>query len=62
MRATYTVDEVAEILGVSSDAVYDAINAKTISAISIGRRKVIPRSRLNEMVGVDRDADLTKGG
>jgi len=36
----YTVDEVAQILKVNKNAVYDLINANVIKALKLGRLKV----------------------
>ncbi|ABW18833.1 helix-turn-helix domain-containing protein [Alkaliphilus oremlandii] len=36
----YTVDEVAQILKVNKNAVYDLINAKVIKALKLGRLKI----------------------
>lgn len=36
----YTVDEVAQILKVNKNAVYDLINANVIKALKLGRLKI----------------------
>ncbi|KZM68086.1 helix-turn-helix domain-containing protein [Nocardia terpenica] len=42
--ATYTVEEVAELLGLSRGNAYRAVRAGEIPAKRIGRRWVVPRS------------------
>ncbi|SET46484.1 DNA binding domain-containing protein, excisionase family [Natronincola peptidivorans] len=36
----YTVEEVAQILKVNKNAVYDLINAKVLKALKLGRLKI----------------------
>jgi len=42
--ATYTVDEVAALLGISRGVAYQCVNDGEIPAKRIGRRWVIPRA------------------
>jgi excisionase family DNA binding protein len=48
---TVTVAEAATVLGVSRRLVYDAISRGELSAITIGRRLVIPRASLEQLLG-----------
>lgn len=50
-RLTLTVAEAAALLGISRRLVYDAINRGELRAISIGRRLVIPRVAIEEILG-----------
>jgi excisionase family DNA binding protein len=50
-RLTVTVAEAATVLGVSRRLVYDAIARGELSAITIGRRLVIPRVSLEQLLG-----------
>jgi excisionase family DNA binding protein len=43
-RATYTVDELANILGVSRATVYAELRAGRIPHIAMGKRYVIPKA------------------
>ena len=45
-RVTYSVDEVAAILGISRSAVYDCIARGEIPAKRLGRRLVVVRAAL----------------
>lgn len=45
---TLTVEETAEILGISRDLAYKAVNKNDIPNIRIGRRIIIPRKKLNK--------------
>ncbi len=49
-RVTYTVDEVAERLGVGRNAAYDAIKRRELPALRIGRRIVVPRAALDRLL------------
>ncbi|QIS00941.1 helix-turn-helix domain-containing protein [Nocardia brasiliensis] len=42
-RATYTVQEVADLLGMSRNNAYRAINDGEVPAKRVGRRWVVPR-------------------
>lgn len=44
---TLTVEETAEILGISRDLAYKAVNKDDIPNIRIGRRIIIPREKLS---------------
>lgn len=47
---TLSVDEAAELLGISRSAAYAAANDGTIPAVRFGRRILIPRAKLMEML------------
>ncbi len=49
-RDTYTVDEVAERLGIGRNAAYDAIRRRELPALRIGRRIVVPRAALDRLL------------
>lgn len=49
-RQTYTVDEVAIIMGVGRSTIYEAIRRGTIPAIRLGRRIVVPHSALTALL------------
>ena len=49
-KLVYSVEEVATLLGLSKNPVYDAIREKTIPSIKIGRRILIPRAALEKML------------
>lgn len=55
-RHTLTVLEVAQILDVSDDAVYDAAGRGEIPSIRVGRRVLIPTAKLADMLGVEPSA------
>jgi excisionase family DNA binding protein len=50
MKATYNVDEVAALLGLGRNTVYAAVKRREIPAIRIGRRLVIPRLALDNLL------------
>ena len=49
-RLTFTVVEVAELLGISRNSAYEAIRRGEIPVLRIGRRVVVPRARLHELL------------
>ncbi len=49
-RPTLSVEEAAAMLSVSRGAVYDAVKTGQLPHVRIGRRIVIPRSRLLELI------------
>lgn len=52
-RATLTVPETAELLGVSRDVVYEQIRQGAIPCLPLGRRKLVPVPALKRMLGVE---------
>jgi excisionase family DNA binding protein len=48
---TLTVEQAAELLGISRGLAYEAVRAGDIPSIRIGRRVLIPRTRLLELLG-----------
>jgi excisionase family DNA binding protein len=48
---TLTVEEAAKLLGVGRGTAYEAVRQGEIPAIRIGRRVLVPRARLFELLG-----------
>jgi excisionase family DNA binding protein len=48
---TLTVEQAAELLGISRGLAYEAVRAGDIPSIRIGRRLLVPRARLLELLG-----------
>lgn len=49
-RLTFTVDEVARLLGISRSGAYDSIARGEIPSLNIGRRVLVPREPFLELV------------
>lgn len=49
-RLTYTVEEAAAVLGISRAFAYEAVHRGEIPHLRIGRRILIPRSALTQLV------------
>lgn len=49
-RLTYTVSEVAELLGISRSTAYDCIRRGEIPALVLGRRIVVSRTALKALL------------
>ncbi len=56
VRATMTIDEVAEILGICRNVAYEAAHKGEIPSIRIGRRLLVPRLALEKMLRVEIEA------
>ena len=53
-RLTFTVDEVASLLGISRSGAYDSIARGEIPSLNIGRRVLVPREPFLELVSCAR--------
>ena len=51
-RLTYTVPEAAEMLGISRSSAYECVKRGELPAIALGRRIVITRSALEQLLGI----------
>ena len=62
LRATYTIDEVARILGVGRNLVYRSAENGELArvAIRIGRRVLIPREALHRLLADESPAPLNE--
>lgn len=54
IRSTVTVEEAAVILGISRSSAYECVHRGELRAVRLGRRLVVPRSVLAEMLGAER--------
>jgi excisionase family DNA binding protein len=50
-RLTYTISEAATLLGVSRGVAYEAARTGELPTIKLGRRLLVPRARLLELLG-----------
>jgi excisionase family DNA binding protein len=48
---TFTIEQAAEIVGISKGSAYAAAAAGTLPTISFGRRKLVPRAPLERLLG-----------
>jgi excisionase family DNA binding protein len=49
-RLTYTIEETAELLGVSRGSAYEAARRGEIPVVPIGRRLLVPRAQLEDLL------------
>jgi len=49
-RATLTIEEAGEVLGISRGSAYAAVKERTLPTIKIGRRYLVPRAALEKML------------
>lgn len=47
-KKVYSVQEVAELLGISKSYAYDLVKEKKIPVLDLGKRKVIPKIPFDE--------------
>lgn len=47
---TYSVPEAARLLGISRAAYYNAIHKNQVPYLRIGRRYVVPRNQLHDLI------------
>lgn len=52
-RLVYTVPEAAEVLRVSADLIYKLVRTGEIPHRRLGRRVLIPKDALHELLGID---------
>ncbi len=53
-RAVYTIEEAAQMLGVGRSTAYDAARRGELPVVRLGRRLLVPRARLNELLGINK--------
>ena len=58
MSETYTAEEVARMLGLSLDAVYDGRRRGEIPGLKIGNRVLFPRRRFDAWLNGEPAADV----
>ena len=59
-RLTLTVIEAAKLLGVSRNSLYEAVRRGEVPHLRIGRRILVPRSRLEEILdGVNENPEAS---
>lgn len=51
-RATVTVPEAGQVLGIGRGAAYEAVNTGEIPSLRIGKRILVPVAKLLDMLGV----------
>lgn len=51
-RWTVTVEEAAQMLGISRSSAYECVRRGELRALRLGRRLVVPRVALEELLGV----------
>jgi excisionase family DNA binding protein len=50
-RWTVTVEEAAQMLGISRSSAYECVRRGELRALRLGRRLVVPRASLEELLG-----------
>jgi excisionase family DNA binding protein len=55
-RLAYSVDEAAQLTGLSRDLLYDEMRRGNLDYLKIGRRRLITRQHLEQFLGITRSA------
>ena len=58
-RLVYTVEEAAELLGLSRSSTYEAVRLGDIPSLRIGRRYLIPKQSVENLLSVAGKAQNT---
>jgi excisionase family DNA binding protein len=58
---TYSVEEVAALLGIARGVAYECVRNGSIPATRVGRRWLVPRKRFHAWLDGDADATSTTG-
>jgi excisionase family DNA binding protein len=59
---TISVEEAGRMLGVSRGVAYEAARSGQLPTIRLGRRILVPRARLLELVSADRTPEMREPG
>jgi excisionase family DNA binding protein len=59
---TLSVEEAGRLLGVSRGVAYEAARSGQLPTIRLGRRILVPRARLLELVGVNGNPEMREPG
>ena len=49
-KMVYTVKEMAQLLGISKSYAYELVKERKVPVLDLGKRKVIPKDRLDEWI------------
>jgi excisionase family DNA binding protein len=60
MKLTYTVEEAAKLLGVSRGLIYAQIRSGELKAIELGRRKLVTKAVLEQLLGQSLDGTTSR--
>ena len=60
-RWTVTVEEAAQMLGISRSSAYECVHRGELRALRLGRRLVVPRVALEELLGVSPAVESVPG-
>lgn len=50
-KFTFTVPEVAQVLGISRSTAYESVRRGEIPSLTLGRRVLVTRSQLEQLLG-----------
>jgi excisionase family DNA binding protein len=50
-RRVYTVEEVAQLIGVARSTMYELVRTKQVASVRVGRRLFVQRVTVEELIG-----------
>lgn len=56
-KLVYSIQEVAELLGISRSYAYELVRNGTIPALVLGKKWVVPKEKFNNWVNGERELD-----
>ena len=55
-KLVYSIQEVADLLGISRSYAYELVRKGTIPVLELGRKRVIPKEKFNQWVNGEKGA------
>lgn len=56
-KLVYSIQEVADLLGISRSYTYELVRNGTIPVLELGKKRVIPKEKFNNWVNGERELD-----
>ena len=56
-KMVYTIQEVAEMLGISRSYAYELVRNGTIPVLELGKKRVIPKEKFNKWLNGERELE-----
>jgi excisionase family DNA binding protein len=60
-RLAFSLDEAAELLGISKELVHDLLRTGQLGSVKAGRRRLIGKCHLEAFLADDREAEAARG-
>ncbi len=57
-KIVYTMQEIADMLGISRSYAYELVRNGTIPSLELGKKRVIPKEKFNKWVNGERELTI----